>query len=159
MKDEGYDDFCLWLSILKRGRTAYGLNEDLARYRVRGFLGLQPPGALGQMGLADLPQCRTSLADQVRPGVSPIGDAGLAEAAGVLATLAARQRRSHATAGTEHCDLDRLSLICPGSEGLLACTIKVLFHWRRVPSPIAGPGLAGCCAACFLQFFCCVCLR
>ncbi|MGY4480936.1 hypothetical protein ACVWWR_000127 [Bradyrhizobium sp. LM3.2] len=36
MKNEGYDDFCLWLSILKRGHTAYGLNEDLARYRVRG---------------------------------------------------------------------------------------------------------------------------
>lgn len=36
MKNEGYDDFCLWLSILRPGRTAYGLNEDLARYRVRG---------------------------------------------------------------------------------------------------------------------------
>jgi teichuronic acid biosynthesis glycosyltransferase TuaG len=36
MKNEGYDDFCLWLSILKPGHTAYGLNEDLARYRVRG---------------------------------------------------------------------------------------------------------------------------
>lgn len=36
MTNEGYDDFCLWLSILKRGHTAYGLNEDLARYRVRG---------------------------------------------------------------------------------------------------------------------------
>jgi teichuronic acid biosynthesis glycosyltransferase TuaG len=36
MKDEPYDDFCLWLSILKPGRIAYGLNEDLARYRVRG---------------------------------------------------------------------------------------------------------------------------
>jgi teichuronic acid biosynthesis glycosyltransferase TuaG len=34
--DAGYDDFCLWLSILKRGHTAYGLREDLARYRVRG---------------------------------------------------------------------------------------------------------------------------
>jgi len=32
----GYDDFCLWLSILKRGHVAYGLREDLARYRVRG---------------------------------------------------------------------------------------------------------------------------
>ncbi|MFQ3515243.1 hypothetical protein, partial [Escherichia coli] len=29
MTNEGYDDFCLWLSILKRGHTAYGLNEDL----------------------------------------------------------------------------------------------------------------------------------
>jgi teichuronic acid biosynthesis glycosyltransferase TuaG len=36
MKSEPYDDFCLWLSILKPGRVAYGLNEDLARYRVRG---------------------------------------------------------------------------------------------------------------------------
>jgi teichuronic acid biosynthesis glycosyltransferase TuaG len=36
MKNEGYDDFCLWLSILKSGHVAYGLNEDLARYRVRG---------------------------------------------------------------------------------------------------------------------------
>jgi teichuronic acid biosynthesis glycosyltransferase TuaG len=36
MKNEPYDDFCLWLSILKPGRVAHGLNEDLARYRVRG---------------------------------------------------------------------------------------------------------------------------
>jgi teichuronic acid biosynthesis glycosyltransferase TuaG len=36
MKNEGYDDFCLWLSILKPGHTAFGLNEDLARYRIRG---------------------------------------------------------------------------------------------------------------------------
>jgi teichuronic acid biosynthesis glycosyltransferase TuaG len=36
MKNEPYDDFCLWLSILRPGRVAYGLNEDLARYRVRG---------------------------------------------------------------------------------------------------------------------------
>jgi teichuronic acid biosynthesis glycosyltransferase TuaG len=36
MKNQPYDDFCLWLSILKRGHIAYGLNEDLARYRVRG---------------------------------------------------------------------------------------------------------------------------
>ena len=36
MKNEGYDDFCLWLSILRPGHTAFGLNEDLARYRVRG---------------------------------------------------------------------------------------------------------------------------
>src|ERR1700684_3695254 len=27
MKNEGYDDFCLWLSILKSGHVAYGLNE------------------------------------------------------------------------------------------------------------------------------------
>lgn len=31
-----YDDFALWLSILKRGYTAHGLNEDLMRYRVLG---------------------------------------------------------------------------------------------------------------------------
>ena len=36
MKNEGYDDFCLWLSILKPGHLGWGLNEDLARYRVRG---------------------------------------------------------------------------------------------------------------------------
>jgi teichuronic acid biosynthesis glycosyltransferase TuaG len=36
MKNEPYDDFCLWLSILKPGHIAHGLNEDLARYRVRG---------------------------------------------------------------------------------------------------------------------------
>jgi teichuronic acid biosynthesis glycosyltransferase TuaG len=36
MKNEGYDDFCLWLSILKPGHVGWGLNEDLARYRVRG---------------------------------------------------------------------------------------------------------------------------
>lgn len=29
-----YDDFVCWLSILKRGLTAHGLNEDLMRYRV-----------------------------------------------------------------------------------------------------------------------------
>jgi glycosyltransferase involved in cell wall biosynthesis len=35
MKNEPYDDFCLWLSILKPGHVAHGLNEDLGRYRVR----------------------------------------------------------------------------------------------------------------------------
>jgi teichuronic acid biosynthesis glycosyltransferase TuaG len=29
-----YDDFVCWLSILKRGHVAHGLNEDLMRYRV-----------------------------------------------------------------------------------------------------------------------------
>lgn len=29
-----YDDFVLWLTILKRGHVALGLNEDLMRYRV-----------------------------------------------------------------------------------------------------------------------------
>lgn len=36
MVNRGYDDYCLWLSILRRGHTAWGLSEDLARYRVRG---------------------------------------------------------------------------------------------------------------------------
>ena len=31
-----YDDFVLWLNILKRGHVARGLNEDLMRYRVMG---------------------------------------------------------------------------------------------------------------------------
>jgi teichuronic acid biosynthesis glycosyltransferase TuaG len=31
-----YDDFVLWLGILKRGHVAWGLNEDLMRYRVMG---------------------------------------------------------------------------------------------------------------------------
>lgn len=31
-----YDDFVLWLGILKRGHMAWGLNEDLMRYRVMG---------------------------------------------------------------------------------------------------------------------------
>jgi glycosyltransferase involved in cell wall biosynthesis len=35
MKNQPYDDFCLWLSILRPGLLAHGLNEDLARYRVR----------------------------------------------------------------------------------------------------------------------------
>ena len=34
--DVGYDDFGLWLSILRRGHIAHGLGEDLARYRVVG---------------------------------------------------------------------------------------------------------------------------
>ncbi|MEO3431185.1 glycosyltransferase family 2 protein [Pelagibius sp. CAU 1746] len=34
MTEARRDDFILWLSILKRGFTAYGLQEDLARYRV-----------------------------------------------------------------------------------------------------------------------------
>ncbi len=31
-----YDDYVLWLALLKRGFTAYGLQEDLMRYRVVG---------------------------------------------------------------------------------------------------------------------------
>lgn len=31
-----YDDFALWLSILRRGYAAYGLQEDLVRYRIVG---------------------------------------------------------------------------------------------------------------------------
>lgn len=34
VKGMGYDDFILWLDILKRGVTAYGLNEDFMRYRL-----------------------------------------------------------------------------------------------------------------------------
>ncbi len=37
MVAEGYDDFILWLAILRKvGGRAFGLNEDLARYRVVG---------------------------------------------------------------------------------------------------------------------------
>jgi len=36
MIEAGYDDFVLWLSILRRGFVAHGLREDLARYRVVG---------------------------------------------------------------------------------------------------------------------------
>jgi teichuronic acid biosynthesis glycosyltransferase TuaG len=31
-----YDDFALWLEITRRGFAAYGLDEDLMRYRVLG---------------------------------------------------------------------------------------------------------------------------
>ena len=34
MESVYYDDFVCWLSILKRGHTAFGLDEDLMRYRV-----------------------------------------------------------------------------------------------------------------------------
>ena len=34
MTDTYYDDFVLWLAILKRGFVAHALNEDLMRYRV-----------------------------------------------------------------------------------------------------------------------------
>lgn len=36
MKNTYYDDFDCWLQILKRGHLAYGLDEDLMRYRVMG---------------------------------------------------------------------------------------------------------------------------
>lgn len=36
MVNTHYDDFTLWLLLLKRGFTAYGLREDLARYRIVG---------------------------------------------------------------------------------------------------------------------------
>jgi teichuronic acid biosynthesis glycosyltransferase TuaG len=32
--DMRHEDFAMWLGILRAGHTAYGLNEDLARYRV-----------------------------------------------------------------------------------------------------------------------------
>ena len=50
MKDEPYDDFCLWLSILAHGHVAHGLDEDLARYRVRWRFGVEPAVALGRRG-------------------------------------------------------------------------------------------------------------
>lgn len=34
MTETFYDDYALWLSILRRGHTAHGLKEDLMRYRV-----------------------------------------------------------------------------------------------------------------------------
>jgi len=34
MVDTYYDDFALWLDLLKRGITAHGLQEDLMRYRI-----------------------------------------------------------------------------------------------------------------------------
>lgn len=34
MTNEGYDDFILWLEILRKGFEAHGLQQDLARYRV-----------------------------------------------------------------------------------------------------------------------------
>ena len=36
MRPVYYDDFVLWLSLLRRGHVACGLNEDLMRYRVVG---------------------------------------------------------------------------------------------------------------------------
>lgn len=34
MLNEPYDDFILWLSILKKGFVGYGIQQDLARYRI-----------------------------------------------------------------------------------------------------------------------------
>lgn len=34
MRDTYYDDFDCWLQLLKRGITAWGINEDLLRYRL-----------------------------------------------------------------------------------------------------------------------------
>ena len=36
MVETYYDDFALWLEITRRGFAAFGLNEDLMRYRVVG---------------------------------------------------------------------------------------------------------------------------
>jgi teichuronic acid biosynthesis glycosyltransferase TuaG len=36
MTETYYDDYVLWLELLKRGMVAYGLQEDLVRYRVVG---------------------------------------------------------------------------------------------------------------------------
>src|SRR5690606_29570639 len=43
MTEARRDDYILWLSLMKRGFIAYGLQEDLARYRVvRGSLSSNP---------------------------------------------------------------------------------------------------------------------
>src|SRR3546814_11926750 len=43
MTEAWRDDYILWLSLLKRGFVAHGLQEDLARYRVvRGSLSSKP---------------------------------------------------------------------------------------------------------------------
>src|SRR3546814_17804999 len=43
MTEARRDDYILWLSLLKRGFVAHGLQEDLARYRVvRGSLSSKP---------------------------------------------------------------------------------------------------------------------
>lgn len=34
LPDTGHEDYALWLSLLRRGIIAYGLGQDLARYRV-----------------------------------------------------------------------------------------------------------------------------
>ena len=34
MINEGYDDFILWLQLLRMGHTGYGIQQDLARYRI-----------------------------------------------------------------------------------------------------------------------------
>lgn len=36
MRDEKHEDLALWLSALRSGRVALGLNEDLGRYRIVG---------------------------------------------------------------------------------------------------------------------------
>jgi teichuronic acid biosynthesis glycosyltransferase TuaG len=36
MQNAYYDDFVLWLSLLRQGHVAFGINEDLMRYRVVG---------------------------------------------------------------------------------------------------------------------------
>ena len=43
MTDVGYDDYTLWLEILRSGEVAQGLQEDLGRYRVvRGSVSSRP---------------------------------------------------------------------------------------------------------------------
>jgi teichuronic acid biosynthesis glycosyltransferase TuaG len=36
MQAQGHEDFILWLDLLKRGVKSYGIQEDLARYRIVG---------------------------------------------------------------------------------------------------------------------------
>jgi len=59
MRKTYYDDFDCWLQLLKPGRKAYGLDEDLMRYRVMG-LGLAQQAQLCGKGLACLPRPRAS---------------------------------------------------------------------------------------------------
>ena len=47
LQDVGYEDYALWLSLLRQGHVAQGLREDLARYRVvAGSLSSNPLRAL-----------------------------------------------------------------------------------------------------------------
>jgi teichuronic acid biosynthesis glycosyltransferase TuaG len=77
MKNEGYDDFCLWLSILKPGHVAWGLNEDLARYRVRGVS--VSSRRMRAAGWVWYPQRRTALFGQIDMVLCALGRTRLAK--------------------------------------------------------------------------------
>ena len=83
MKNAPYDDFCLWLSILKPGHVAYGLNEDLARYRVRGSSISSRPMPRPAAS-AHLPQRRAALAVKSAWCFAHWSAQGIAEAARIL---------------------------------------------------------------------------